>query len=82
MKKFRNLERYRVGGTDSNMTLAIQLPRTPSGRTYRYSPNANAHPRHFLIGNVVEGYEVKQEARARMKLEPRSNQTYFTEDHM
>lgn len=75
MKKFRNLERYRVGGTDSNMDLAVPLPRTPSGRTYRYSPNANAHPRHFLIGDVVADYQVKQEARARMKLEPRSNQT-------
>lgn len=75
MKKFRNLERYRVGGTDSNMSLAVQLPRTPSGRTYRYSPNPDAHPRHFLIGDVVEDYEGKQQARARMKLEPRSNQT-------
>jgi hypothetical protein len=46
MKKFRNLERYRVGGTDSNMKLAIPLPRTPSGRAYRYSPNEDAHPRY------------------------------------
>lgn len=75
MKKFKNLERYRVGGTDSNMSLAIPLPRTPSGRTYRYSPNENAHPRHFLIGDVVADYEVKAETRARMKLEPRSSQT-------
>lgn len=73
--KFRNLERYRVGGTDSNMSLSIPLPRTPSGRTYRFSPNEDAHPRHFVLGNVVTDIEVTDEARVRMKLEPRSNQT-------
>lgn len=75
MKKFRNLERYRVGGTDSNMSLAIPLPRTPSGRAYRFSPNESAHPRHFLNGDVVPNFEVKDVARARMKLDPRSHQT-------
>lgn len=75
MKKYKNLERYRVGGTDSNMKLAIPLPRTPSGRAYRYSPNEDAHPRHFLIGDVVADHEIESAARARMKLEPRSNQT-------
>lgn len=75
MKKYKNLERYRVGGTDSNMKLAIPLPRTPSGRAYRYSPNEDAHPRHFLIGDVVADHEIENAARARMKLEPRSNQT-------
>ncbi len=73
--KFKNLERYRVGGTGSNMSLSIPLPRTPSGRTYRFSPNEDAHPRHFVLGNVVTDIEVTDEARARMKLEPRSNQT-------
>lgn len=73
--KFRNLERYRAGGTDSNMSLSIPLPRTPSGRTYRFSPNEDAHPRHFVLGDVVSDVEVIDEARVRMKLEPRSNQT-------
>lgn len=75
MKKFKNLERYRVGGTGTNMSLAIPLPRTPSGRTYRYSPNENAHPRHFLIGDAITDFEICDDARARMKLSPRSNQT-------
>lgn len=73
--KFRNLERYRVGGTDNNMSLAVPLPRTPSGRTYRYSPNKEAHPRHFVIGEVVAHPEITEATRARMKLEPRSTQT-------
>ena len=73
--KFNNLNRYRVGGTDKNMQLAIRPPSTPAGRIYRMSPNENAHPRHFLLGGVETDFEVTAQARARMKLEPRSQQT-------
>lgn len=73
--KFKNLGRYRVGCTDKNMKLAVPLPKTPSGRTYRYSPNPNAHPRHFVLGEVVPGVELTEALRSRMKLAPRSPQT-------
>lgn len=73
--KFNNLNKYRVGGTDSKMELAIRPPRTPDGRIYRMSPNEDAHPRHFVIGDVTPEFQVTAEARARMKLEPRSKQT-------
>lgn len=73
--RFKNLERFRTGGTATKPMLSIPLPRTPGGRTYRYSPNETAHPRHFVIGPADEGFEVTPEARARMKLEPRSAQT-------
>ena len=73
--KFNNLNKYRVGGTDSNMQLAIRPPSTPSGRIYRMSPNEDAHPRHFVMGNPVPDFEISEEARKRMKLEPRSKQT-------
>lgn len=49
--KFNNLNKYRVGGTDSKMELAIRPPSTPAGRIYRMSPNEDAHPRHFVIGD-------------------------------
>jgi len=49
--EMKNLRKYQVGGTQSKMELAIPLPRTPEGRVYRYSPNADAHPRHFVIGD-------------------------------
>ena len=55
--------------------LGIPLPKTPDGRVYRYSPNPDAHPRHFVIGNTTENFVVTDEARARMKLRPRSKQT-------
>lgn len=73
--KFKNLNRYRVGGTNAKMDLAIPLPKTPSGRAYRYSPNPDAHPRHFVIGKAEDNFEISDTARARMKLTPRSPQT-------
>jgi hypothetical protein len=73
--KFNNLNKYRVGGTDSKMELAIRPPSTPAGRIYRMSPNEEAYPRHFVIGSVTPEFHVTPEARARMKLEPRSKQT-------
>lgn len=73
--KFDNLNKYRVGGTDSQMKLAVSPPSTPSGRIYRYSPNESAYPRHFVLGNVTSDFKVTEESRGRMKLEPRSQQT-------
>lgn len=73
--RFKNLERYRTGGTGSRMQLAIPVPRTPGGRAYRFSPNETAHPRHFVIGEPSQPTEITDEMRARMKLEPGSLQT-------
>lgn len=73
--RFRNLERYRTGGAKNRMELSIPLPRTPEGRVYRYSPNEKALPRHFVLGDVAENVVVSDDARKRMKLEPRSKQT-------
>lgn len=73
--KFNNLNKYRVGGTDSKMQLAIKPPSTPSGRIYRMSPNEDAHPRHFVMGNPLPDFEIGEDARKRMKLDARSKQT-------
>lgn len=73
--RFKNLERYRTGGTGNNLQLAIPVPKTPDGRAYRLSPNENAHPRHFVIGDPVRPQIISDEHRARMKLEPGSTQT-------
>lgn len=73
--EFKNLGKYRTGGTASNMLLSIPAPTTPDGRVYRFSPNAEAHPRHFVIGPVARDFVIAEEKRARMKLEPRSKQT-------
>lgn len=73
--RFKNLGRYQTGGTQTKMQLGIPLPQTPEGRVYRYSPNADAHPRHFVLGPADEAFVVQEEKRARMKLTPRSKQT-------
>lgn len=71
----KNLEQYRVGGTNNRMELAIPPPRTPDGRVYRYSPNEKATPRHFVMGGVQEGFVPTADAQKRMKLAPHSKQT-------
>lgn len=73
--KFNNLNKYRAGGTDSKMELAVRPPSTPAGRIYQMSPNEDAHPRHFVLGSVTPDFRVTDEARARMKLTPQSKQT-------
>jgi hypothetical protein len=73
---FKNLNRYRIGGTSKNMRLGIPPPTTPDGRVYRYSPNPDAHPRHFVLGNHDPAFVIADEARARMRLQPRSNNPY------
>lgn len=73
--KFRNLSRYQTGRRGSVMDLTLPLPKTPDGRVYRYSPNEEAEPRHFVLGEVKAEIELTPEIRARMKLEPHSTQS-------
>lgn len=49
---FRRLSKYRVGGSGDRMQLAMPTPISPSGKTYQYSPNPDAPPRLFLIGDT------------------------------
>ncbi|QNE31669.1 hypothetical protein F1C10_06785 [Sphingomonas sp. NBWT7] len=73
--RFKNLERYRTGGTGSRMELSIPAPTTPDGRVYRFSPNEDAHPRHFVLGEADRPETIDDAARSRMKLKPGSPQT-------
>ena len=57
------------------MKLGYPAPRTPNGRVYRFSPNEQAHPRHFVLGDVVADINVTDAFRARMKHDPRTTQT-------
>jgi hypothetical protein len=52
------------------MQLGIPLPKTPDGRVYRYSPNENAHPRHFLLGDRIEGFSIPNVLTPRMRHMP------------
>jgi hypothetical protein len=68
--RFRNVEKYQTGKVGSTVQLAIPLPQTPDGRVYRYSPNENAHPRHFVLGNRVEGVTLPEAMTPRMTHQP------------
>jgi hypothetical protein len=73
--RLRNLESYKTGGSGDRMELSIPLPKTPDGRVYRFSPNENAHPRLFVLGERVEGFTLVEATRPRMKQSPGSPRT-------
>ena len=73
--KMKNLKRYQVGGTQSKMDLAIPVPPTPAGRVYRFSPNPDAHPRHFVLGRRVAAISDEDTKRGRMRQDPRTSKT-------
>lgn len=50
--RFKRLERYKVGGTKDRMELNIPLPKSPSGKVYRWCPNEDCSPRLFLLGDA------------------------------
>lgn len=72
---FPRLERHRTGGHGDRMELSYPPPRTPSGKVYQYSPNPDAAPRLFLIGEAPEGRSVKDEHRRRIRRQPGPGET-------
>lgn len=52
------------------MELSIPVPKTPDGRVYRYLPNVDAHPRHFVLGETVVGFAADPDRAARTKYAP------------
>lgn len=64
--RMKNLETYRTGGTSTKMQLSIPVPLTPDGRAYRFSPNEQAFPRHFVLGNRLPDFPVPSTMSARM----------------
>ena len=72
--RFRRLERRRTGGTRDQMQLSYPLPRSPSGKAYQYSPNPDAAPRLFLIGDAPEPRTVAEEHRLVIRREPAPGQ--------
>lgn len=63
---FQRLEKYKVGGTKDRMELGIPLPKSPSGKVYRWCPNEDCTPRSFLLGDTQrpENLDVSQLRRA------------------
>ena len=72
--KFNRLERHRIGGTGDSFELSYQLPRSPSGKQYMYSPNPDAVPRLFLIGDAPEVRTIAANHQAHIRLNPGSGE--------
>jgi len=57
------------------MLLSMPVPRSPSGKIYQYSPNPEAVPRLFLIGEAPQGRAVAREHLSRIRRQPGSGET-------
>jgi hypothetical protein len=77
MKKLRlnQLEKYRTGGSSDLMELSLPVPRSPSGKVYKYSPNLNATPRLFLTGEAPDDRVITDDHRSRILRDPGPGQT-------
>src|SRR5258706_9028267 len=59
--RFRNLEKYKVGGTDTQMRLSVPAPSSATGKTYRECPDTECSPRLFQMGGAPEGRQIAAE---------------------
>lgn len=73
--RFHRLEQHRVGGTRDTMELSYTPPRSPSGKVYHYSPNPEAVPRLFLIGDAPDERTIASEHDHRVRRSPGPGET-------
>ncbi len=72
--RFKRLSKFRTGGAGDRMELAIPAPTSPSGKSYQYSPNRDAPPRLFLIGDF-EPLDTRDAPQPPMRRRPGPGQT-------
>src|SRR3989442_9231642 len=68
--RFRHLEKYKLGGTDSEMQLSVPPPLSPSGKVYKECPNQDCSPRLFQLGKASEGATISESNRPLISREP------------
>jgi hypothetical protein len=73
--RLRNLDQFRIGGPGDENSYGIPVPRTPSGKIYRLSPNPAAAPRLFLLGDAAEERAVAAEHAGRIRRQPGGGET-------
>ena len=57
------------------MELSYPVPRSPSGKIYQYSPNVDAAPRLFLLGDAPDERSIAAEHEARIRRQPGPGET-------
>lgn len=50
--RFRNVERYRTGGTRDRMELSVPIPKTPDGKANQRCSDPECRPRLFQLGDA------------------------------
>jgi hypothetical protein len=73
--RFRKLREHQIGGSGDEMVLSVPVPRNPSGKIYQYSPNPEAVPRLFQIGEAPDPRTISPEHLSRIRRQPGPGQT-------
>lgn len=73
--RFHRLENHRVGGVGDDLQISIPVPKSPSGKVYQYSPNPDAVPRLFQLGDAPENRHVDPGNLHRIRREPGPGET-------
>jgi len=73
--RFKKLERHRVGGTRDEMQLSIPIPKSPSGKIYRWCPVAECEPNLFQFGTAPENRSISSEDATFIRRQPGTNGT-------
>src|SRR4051794_89309 len=67
--RFRRLERFRTGGTDDQMYLAVPPPKSPTGKIHRVCP-ASCVPGLFQLGLCPDGRSIQEQHRSLVRRNP------------
>lgn len=68
--RFRRLERHKVGGTTQDMQLSIPIPKSPSGKIYRFCPLPDCEPNLFQIGDSPINQSIELERSKLIRRKP------------
>jgi len=59
--RFKRLERHKVGGTARDMQLSIPIPKSPTGKIYRFCPLPDCEPNLFQLGDAPANQSIAPE---------------------
>ncbi len=68
--RFRRLERHKIGGLAHDMQLSIPIPKSPSGKIYRFCPQPDCEPNLFQIGGGPVNQPIEPERGKFMRRKP------------
>lgn len=73
--RFRHLNKFKVGGTGSQLKLSVPAPLSPTGKIYRECPDTSCSPRLFQLGKSIDGARMTESHRSVVAREPGTDGT-------